>query len=495
MKKQLKYLTAALMFASAITVTAMDGEEAKKRVTSQWENTVKAQMKEHDISKEHAIKRVGTLDQALKQLKSGNLFTPDDEIDPGAVQHLDEQFKQFVEMLKNPQLAKAFGSKKVDYAKLLGLDAPDLSEVESVKKELLLAKHELEQEKLKVGSDGAIYTQEKFDQDLEKNLVGLNKALDKARDQIEVLEEEISKAPKPEHVKKAQEDLVAEQQKLVEANKKLQELTDKLNALHDDGETVKSSEHKAIVQELEEAKRARDEHKLKLEELAKTHIAIVDSELKVKAVQEQHNLLHAKVVGLEEEVAKAKNPFYAKLKSLDKPKEELATAIELVEQQLVDAPIKSREARDPLKVKAGTIQKIMVQKELDEIFAAVPELKAKASKNGDKKAKLQDDQKLVTEYIIQNGIELGDQESSTLVANVIAFAEYDVKEQERFTQLQLKVKNEKAKLIQDFVDKLDLESTKAYMSDDASGLIGKATEEVGDNRDVIAAHLNHIFTK
>ena len=265
--------------------------------------------------------------------------------------------------------------------------------------------------------------------------------------------------------------------------------------MHDDGETVKSSEHKAIVQELEEAKRARDEHKLKLEELAKTHISIVDSELKVQAVQEQHNLLHAKVVGLEEEVAKAKNPFYAKLKSLDKPKEELATAIELVEQQLVDAPIKSREARDPLKVKAGTIQKIMVQKELDEIFAAVPELKAKASKNGEKKAKLQDDQKLVTEYIIQNGIGLGDQESSTLVANVIAFAEYDVKEQERFTQLQLKVKNEKAKLIQDFVDKLDLESTKAYMSDDASGLIGKATEEVGDNRDLIVAHLNHIFTK
>lgn len=490
---KLKYLTAALMFAGAVqTGFAMEDEQLRKSYNSM------SQKEKNKISVEDYIKA-----RKAEQVPNMHVDLKAEER-VRANKFIDEALEKLRDAYKDPIFAEEFAKKKDLFGKTLKLEVAqnvEVQDLETVRKlqekiqELAQVQHELEQEKLKVGSDGAIYTQEKFDQDLEKNLVGLNKALDKARDQIEVLEEEILKAPKPEHVQKAQEDLVAEQQKLVEANKKLQELTDKLNALHDDGETVKSSEHKAIVQELEEAKRARDEHKLKLEELAKTHISIVDSELKVQAVQEQHNLLHAKVVGLEEEVAKAKNPFYAKLKSLDKPKEELATAIELVEQQLVDAPIKSREARDPLKVKAGTIQKIMVQKELDEIFAAVPELKAKASKNGEKKAKLQDDQKLVTEYIIQNGIGLGDQESSTLVANVIAFAEYDVKEQERFTQLQLKVKNEKAKLIQDFVDKLDLESTKAYMSDDASGLIGKATEEVGDNRDLIVAHLNHIFTK
>ena len=183
---KLKYLTAALMFAGAVqTGFAMEDEQLRKSYNSM------SQKEKNKISVEDYIKA-----RKAEQVPNMHVDLKAEER-VRANKFIDEALEKLRDAYKDPIFAEEFAKKKDLFGKTLKLEVAqnvEVQDLETVRKlqekiqELAQVQHELEQEKLKVGSDGAIYTQEKFDQDLEKNLVGLNKALDKARDQIEVLE-------------------------------------------------------------------------------------------------------------------------------------------------------------------------------------------------------------------------------------------------------------------------------------------------------------------
>jgi len=456
---KLKYLTAALMFTSAMqTGFAMEDEQLRKSYNSLSQKE-KNKINVEDYIKARKPEQVSNMHVDLKaeERVKANKF-------------IDEALEKLRDAYKDPIFAEEFAKKKDLFGKTLKLEVAQNVEVQDLEtarklqekiQELAQVQHELEQEKLKGGSGGlkADFFDDLFKQ-TQLQIEELEDERDAFKSQLKALGENPVKREEHDRLLKAAQDEVDRLDGLHKAAE--QKLTDL-------GENpMKKEEHDRLL------KVAQDE----VDRLDGLHKAaeqkLIDlGENPVKKA-EHDRLMQEKELAHQNKIIELSDPDYKAKLLINNNLPTLEQAIDEAKQKLALSSPKGREYKVLEGASINAAQAVIAFLKDDELVVVLGLAKLAVKADGSEKENRLANRTTLLKYATDNGIAIdqtikkGDANAS-ITKLVKEVAEFNDKETLAYGQAKLVSKQEISAAAKAFVAKLDKSARKLFIEGTIKG--------------------------